>query len=142
MGGVAHDSGVFATAQRRWDDQAPMVPLSMANAMSAQAVKAPSIDQVRICVTLTNHGPVSPFLSPRGWGEAGREPSLEPVDDSAEGMQRLRDPFAVDPTATPSTATAPAAPTDDEPSGHRQEREPGKRGVGSSARPARRSQRR
>jgi hypothetical protein len=52
---------------------------------------------------------VSPFLSPRRGGVAAPEEPPLPLDDSAEGMRRLRDPFAT----RPSSAT-----TDDEPRGH------------------------
>jgi hypothetical protein len=62
-------------------------------------------------MTLTNHDPVSPFLSPRGRGPAVEEPSMT-FDDSPEGMRRLRDPFAIDPVAQPP------ATTDDEPTDH------------------------
>jgi hypothetical protein len=72
-------------------------------------------------MTLTNHDLVSPFLPARDTGDVTREPSPLPVDESAEGMRRLRDPFAVDPTAAPRETTG------DQPSGPRPEREAGRR---------------
>jgi hypothetical protein len=55
--------------------------------------------------TSINHDLVSPFLSPRSAEVAAEEPSM-PLDDSAEGMRRLRDPFAVNPAAQPGPATS------------------------------------
>jgi hypothetical protein len=63
-------------------------------------------------MTLINQDLASPFLSPRGAGVPAEEPPT-PFDDSAEGMRRLRDPFAVNPSVQPEPATA-----DDEPGGH------------------------
>jgi hypothetical protein len=61
-------------------------------------------------MTLVNHHLASPFLPPRNRGAAGEETPM-PVDDSEEGRRRLRDPFAVDPTAvTPATTTDLDAP--------------------------------
>jgi hypothetical protein len=51
------------------------------------------------------HDLVSPFLSPRSAEVAAEEPSM-PLDDSAEGMRRLRDPFAVNPAAQAGQATS------------------------------------
>jgi hypothetical protein len=48
--------------------------------------------------TSINYDPVSPFHSPPSTEAVEEEPS-RPFDDSAEGMRRLRDPFAVDPAA-------------------------------------------
>lgn len=44
--------------------------------------------------TLTHQDLVSPFLSPQAAEEATDEPPM-PFDDSAEGMRRMRDPFAI-----------------------------------------------
>lgn len=62
-------------------------------------------------MTLVNQDFASPFLSPRAADVAAEDPP-RPFDDSAEGMRRLRDPFAVDPAEQPDATT-----TDDRPSG-------------------------
>lgn len=43
---------------------------------------------------------MSPFLSPRAAEVAVEEPPM-PLDDSTDGMRRMRHPFAVDPVAEP-----------------------------------------
>jgi hypothetical protein len=67
-------------------------------------------------MTLINHDLVSPFLSPNASGVVEEGPR-RPFDGSADGMRRLRDPFAVNPAGTQ------AATTDDEPNGHSQIRQ-------------------
>ena len=63
-------------------------------------------------MTLTRQDLASPFSSP-GAGATTTEGSARPHDDSAEGMRRLRDPFAVNSAPRPRPATA-----DDEAEGH------------------------
>jgi hypothetical protein len=55
-------------------------------------------------MTLTHHDLVSPFLSPPSNGAVEAEPR-RPIDGSAEGMRRLRDPFAVNRAGAETGAT-------------------------------------
>jgi hypothetical protein len=63
-------------------------------------------------MTLIDHHSASLFLSPRSRGAVREEPPM-PVYDSEVGRRRMRDPFAVDPTAV-ARATTERLTTDGE----------------------------
>jgi hypothetical protein len=64
----------------------------------------------------TDNDLTNPFLSP-GEDEVVEKGPNAPVDGSAEGMRRLRDPFTVEPSG------AQAATAGEDPNGHRRTQE-------------------